>query len=364
MYSAQFYSYIYLLIVSIPTLLCAVDYFARDAAWEGEPYKPRNLTLLLVVCLVLFIGLRPVGADLFGDSASYLFFYEGKYKDVPFEFDWEGNLIFDNLLIFFGAYDLGIHSFFLLCAALYFGTAYVGIKRLFPNHLLAVYLVFLAAFSTFSYGTNGIKAGIAASFFIMAVSYYKQWKLCIPLVLLSYGFHHAMRVPIAAYFLTLIFKNPKLYFLGWLVCLLIVVGHITYIQTLIAKVTGSAGEDYLSGMRVYDNPTDRGGFRADFIVYSLPPIWVGYIAIFKRKVTSVIYTQLLCIYLTTNALWLVCMHALFSNRIAYLSWFLYPIVLVYPFLLPEYGEKRYQSFTLVMLAHLGFTVFMSLFYYA
>lgn len=55
--------------------------------------------------------------------------------------------------------------FFGLIAAIYFIGMFVACRKLFPSNTLIVFLVCLAAFSTFSYGTNGIKAGAAASLF-------------------------------------------------------------------------------------------------------------------------------------------------------------------------------------------------------
>lgn len=80
---------------------------------------------------------------------------------------------------------------------------------------IAAYLVFLAAFSTFSYATNGIKAGAAASIFILALSYSDKLSICIPLLLVSLSFHHSMTLPLAAFALTFIFKNTKL-IMAWM----------------------------------------------------------------------------------------------------------------------------------------------------
>ncbi len=54
----------------------------------------------------------------------------------------------------------------------------------------------------------------------------------------------------------------------------------------------------------------------------------------------------------------LCMYAGFTNRIAYLSWLIYPIVLIYPYLDDEcaWGSKRYSQFSIVMLLHMMFTV--------
>lgn len=237
---------------------------------------------------------------------------------------------------------------------------------MFPQDTLAAYLVFLAAFSTFSYGTNGIKAGAAGAIFLMALSYRKNLKICIPLILLSYGCHHSMIMPIVAFILTLIYKNSKVYFAGWCFCLLIAIAHITFFQELFAGIlsdSGDSGANYLS--EIGNEWGGRTGFRIDFVIYSAMPILVGYWAVYKKRLQlSKIYTCLLNLYMTLNGTWMLCMYANFTNRIAYLSWFLYPIVLIYPYLNENWGPRRYKDFSMVMLAHLGFTLFMKFIFYA
>jgi hypothetical protein len=94
------------------------------------------------------------------------------------------------------------------------------------------------------------------------------------------------------------------------------------------------------------------------------PVLVGWYVEFKKQLeVSDMYRNLLNLYLCLNGIWMLCMYASFTNRIAYLSWFLYPIVLIYPFLQEDWGEDRYQKFSYVMLAHLGFTLFMNVIYY-
>lgn len=351
-----------MIIVALLSLKCISWYDSK----KYVQFNDNNEIYVLIIFLILFIGLRPVGWGYFGDSAFTWHIYENIYKYVPFSFNYEtANLVYDNLLAFFASLDLGLSFFFLICAAIYFGASFVGIKKLFPRHYVAVYLMYLGAFSTYSYAVNGVKAGTAASLFIMALGYSRHWIICVPLMMLSYGIHHSMHVPIIAYILTCFFKNPKVYFAGWFLCFLMALCHVTVFQNLFSEMTDKTGAEYLTGNRAgaFALYADRGGFRPDFILYSFMPIWVGYIAIYKKKIYSPTYNTLLCLYLTTNALWLLCMYALYTNRIAYLSWFLYPIVLIYPIFLPQWGENRFQLIAKIMLAHLSFTLFMNFIYY-
>ena len=351
MIAARNYYTIYLIIVTIITLFVYSKYSKKN----GNITYPLNKrkkdgTLILALLMVLFIGLRPA-SSIFVDMMNYINFYHTLYESNIFVFDRNAeNIIFDNYFAWVGSMNLGTTFFFVSIAAIYFICTYIACKRMFPQDTLAAYLVFLAAFSTFSYGTNGIKAGAAGAIFLMALSYRKNLKICIPLILLSYGCHHSMIMPIVAFILTLIYKNSKVYFAGWCFCLLIAIAHITFFQELFAGIlsdSGDSGANYLSD--VNDEWGGRTGFRIDFVIYSAMPILVGYWAVYKKKLQlSKLYTCLLNMYMTLNGTWMLCMYANFTNRIAYLSWFLYPIVLIYPFLNENWGISRYKSFSLVL----------------
>ena len=363
MIPASLYQSTYLILVTIMTLFVFGQYRNRNGYNDSKPSKSHISTILIVVFFILFIGFRPVSYQYFGEMGNYANWYTIFFEGTRYEFDRNAeNLIFDNLFAWWGAERLGCTSFFVFIAFIYFTAAYIGIKKLFPIHSFAAYLVFLAAFSTFSYATNGIKAGAATSIFIMALGYRDNLKICIPLILISWGFHHSMIMPVAAFVVTLLVKNSKLYFVAWILCLLMAAAHVTTFQHLFAGATTEHGANYLLSEGGYEGT--KGGFRIDFILYSAVPVFVGWYTIIKKKLqVSKMYKNLLNLYLCLNGTWMLCMYAEFTNRIAYLSWFIYPIVLIYPFLQENWGLKRYKIFSLVMLGHLLFTLFMNVVYY-
>ena len=367
MIPAEYYYTIYLIVVSIITIFICYKYHTKNGnVTYSLKQKKQDGTFLLAILMVLYIGFRPA-SYVFVDMMNYIEHYHALYEGVIFVFNREAeNFLFDNYLTWIGSNYLGTTFLFVSIAAIYFICTYIACKRMFPRDTLVAYLVFLAAFSTFSYGTNGIKAGAAGAIFLMAMSYRDNLKICIPLVLVSWGFHHSMIMTVVAFALTLVYKNSKVYFAGWCFCLLIAIAHITFFQELFAGILSdsgdSSGANYLNAV---DNEWGgKTGFRIDFVIYSAMPILVGYWAVYKKKLQlSKMYTCLLNLYMTLNGTWMLCMYANFTNRIAYLSWFLYPIVLIYPYLNENWGPTRYKDFSKVMLAHLGFTLFMMFIYY-
>ena len=361
MIPASFYHNIYLVLVTIMTLVVYNQYNSRNGLRDFSPSKTDSIAGGLALFFSLFIGLRPV-SFVFCDMLNYALYYKLFFEGSTFVFDSEAeNLIFDNLLAWWGSLRLGYSNFCLLNAIIYFGAAYLGLRKLFPTHRLTAYIVFLAAFSTFSYGTNGFKAGAAASLFIWALGYRDNLKVCIPLILLSWGFHHSMVMPVVGFVVTLFFKNPKYYFAGWVFCALMAAAHVTAFAHFFAGAADESGAGYLLGG---GRDETKGGFRIDFIVYSAMPVLVGWYAVIKKRLqVSDMYLNIFNLYMCLNGIWMLCMYANYTNRIAYLSWLLYPIVLIYPFLNEHWGRDRYKKFAMVMLGHLGFTLFMNVIYY-
>ena len=219
----------------------------------------------------------------------------------------------------------------------------------------------MGAFSTFSYGTNGIKAGAAASIFLLAIAYRDNKWLCISFLVASLGFHHSMAAPIAVFVMAYFVKDSRYFLFAWILSLVLAALHVTYFQELFAGLTDKQGAGYLSleshGIRWVS------GFRPDFILYSAIPIFLGYHIIRKYDIEDELYGFMWNIYTGTNAIFLLCTYGTFINRIAYLSWLMLPFVLLYPFLHCDLGENHYRFLRYVVYGHLGFTLFMSFVYY-
>lgn len=357
MIPALYYSIVYLTIITILSLFA----FGRYGRYSSGRLLERNKesiipSFLLFVFMVLFIGFRPIShvfVDMAGTASEWEFWDMGTYS---FRWDVE-NLLYDNLRIYMVTEHIPVEHFFKIIALIYYGAMYIACRRLFPQDTLFAYLVFLGAFSSFSYGTNGIKAGSASSMFMMALAYRDKPIVTTMLALVSLGFHHSMIMVIASYLIVYLYHKPKWYFVLWFFSLGVAALHINVFQSFFQSVADESGQSYLEEQQF------GKGFRMDFILYSAIPVLVGYYAIFKKKIQSKSYNIILCLYIMTNAIWMLCMYAEFTNRIAYLSWFQYPVVLIYPFLKEKWGAKQYGTVQIVAYGHLVFTLFMEFIYY-
>lgn len=356
---AAFYNTVFLVIVTILTIIVSVQYSHYGNKRLGEHVKSSHMAAFLVATgFALYIGCRPV-SGVFIDMMNYVPYY-ARLTKRHFEFTIDtNNIIFDNILPYLAANKIDIRFFYLINAFVYFGGMFIAFKKMLPKDTLYMLVIYLGAFSTFSYGTNGFKAGAAASLFLCALAYRDNIRYLILFCLLSFGFHHSMTLPIGALVLSLLYKNTKVYYYVWIACVLLAALHVTYFQTIFNGISDEQGQAYLSNI---DGEASHG-FRIDFIIYSAFPAMVGYYAVFKHGYRSVMYQMLLNTYLLVNSIWMLCMYASFTNRIAFLSWLILPVVLVYPFFDKEFVPRQYNKLNLVAWGHLGFTLAMQIIYY-
>lgn len=351
------YEFIYLIVVTVILFQVLKNPAQRlNKRRRNAPISP--LCTVVIVLLVLFIGFRPrpVGAD----TCQYMDVYS-YFRGMPFVYDDKtDNPLFDNLMRYIGSSDLDISCLFIIMASIYFGCMYIACRKLFSDNQNIAFFSYLIAFSTFSYGVNGMKAGAAASIFLVALAYKDKLLLSILLALLSLGFHHSMIMVVYAYIIALFFRKTKWYFYGWLFSLIIAALHIGYFQTLFASYADDSGASYLIGNGRADYIT---GFRLDFILYSAIPVIIGYYVLFKWHLRNSMFEIWLRMYLLTNSIWMLCMYASFTNRIAYLSWFMLPIIILYPFYAMSEVPGRLMSGRKVAIGQAAFTLLIFFFYY-
>lgn len=354
---AALYQPIFLLITFIFTMKVIQQY--RQSYLEDQQrigIKQRRQALYLTLFFVLFIGFRPYSSTYFVDMYNIKFVYDG-LNNASYIYPRIDNFIYDPLLAFFAISGIPIELFYLFIATIYFYCIYVAVKKIFPRDTMLALLVYLGALSTFSYGTNGIKAGSAASLFLVAIAYKDKLKIALPFLFMSLGFHHSMALPIAAFVLAYFIKKPKWYLYGWLACLLIAALHITFFMNFFAGQTDEHGAEYLNA-DVEDKVAMVSGFRPDFILYSAVPIFLGYYIVKRYELKSPYYDFIWSVYTIVNSVFLLCTYGSFINRIAYLSWLLYPIVLLYPFVNIVWSRRQSIYLKKTVLWHFGFSVFM------
>lgn len=367
MISPYLYSTIFLYLGVILTLILFFKY--DKMSYERIKKGDNNFIFAATITLIcaLWIGMRPV-SPAFGDTINYAHQYNLVKLGIRVPDIEKGEWIWA-ILMTQCAKIMPVSDFFTIIEIGYFGFTLWACKRLTPNNVLVSLVFNLAAFSFFSYGTNGIRNGLACSMILTVMSFAlgnrKDKIIAAVLAFIAFNIHHSVGLPIVMLFVSMtIIRTFKSAYTFWLISILVSLLAGGAVTSFFATLGfDDRMHTYLSqGME--DDVFSHTGFRWDFLIYSVMPIILGYYTVVKRKLIDKNYIILLNTYILSNATWVMIIQASFSNRFAYLSWFMYPIVLAYPLLKVNiWGRKQGLYLASIMLAHTGFTWFMDVIYY-
>lgn len=364
MIPAKYYSVIFLYSVIIMSLIVVAKVPQR---YTGIQRGKQNFIPALLIAIVysLWIGGRPI-SGYFGDTGNYAHVYYLMRAGTVLPSD-SSEWVWSSLM-HACSQVMDVSTFFTLVDIGYFGFTLWACRRLTPNNVLLSFLFCLGAFSFFSYGTNGIRNGLACSIILLMLSFItgnkREKVVAAALAFVAFNIHHSTVFPILMSVISLLcIRNFKTAYSFWI------------LSILISLVAGGAVTSFFAGLD-FDERTSylttppqesvfsHTGFRWDFLIYSMMPIVLGYYIIYKRGIRDRNYELLLNTYTLSNAFWVMVIRANFSNRFAYLSWFMYPIVLAYPLLkLNIWDEEQGKYLKNIMLAHVGFTWFMQTIYW-
>lgn len=353
-----YYTAFYINLILVITLLIWVQtnqYQDKEISVTG---KNQIIAFLLLIFTIYYIGSRPISGYYFGDTATYAKIFKEFATGKKISSDKE---VLFNTFMKICAQVMNINQFFTLCAMLYVVPLYIACRRWFSAYHPLAFIMLLGAFSFWSYGTNGIRNGIASSLVILAMSYGDRKGMSILLLVMASSFHTAVMLPVLGFVLTYFVLNSKYFLGGWLVSIPLSLALGSFWENFFAGL-GFADTRLSSYLLSNENAYQfrHTGFRYDFLLYSAIPVLFGYLYVYKYNFREKLYLQIFNTYLFVNAFWILVIRANFSNRFAYLSWFLIPIVLIYPILRQNIWKKQYSKIGLMIFLHFLFTYFMFL----
>lgn len=348
----QSYTPIYyhvLLLVNVFVFIHALRYKIN----ERNNLKVMQITGIFVFAFVLlYMGTRPVHiafVDMLGYNGRFQAYARGKpitsSKDLMFHsFTWTLAQMVSNRVYFF------------ICAAIYVIPCYVISRKWFQKYWFYAFLMMIGSFSFWAYGVNGIRNGIGTAFFLMALASNKRLIQMLWLFL-AVNFHTSMLLPTAALIATWFYNQPKGFYYFWLLSIPLSLMFPGVWESLFASMVEDDRASYLT-TEADESKFASTGFRWDFLLYSAIGVFAGTYYLFKKKIEDQTYIRLFNIYLFANAFWILVIRANFSNRFAYLSWFLLALVICYPWLKFYFEKNQHRKLGMIMLAYFGFTYFM------
>jgi hypothetical protein len=255
---------------------------------------------------------------------------------------------------------MDVNIFFLLCAFIFIFPMYVLCKRVFKEYWFYAFFMFVASFSFWGAAVNGIRNGMAASLFLLALAYANKRVIMGLLFYVAVACHKSLLLPVAAYLVTYLYNDPKKYLLFWLFCIPLSFAAGGAFELLFTNLNIFEDEriGYLSNEEGFEDNIANTGFRIDFIIYSATGVLAGWFFLIKRKFEDVFYQRIFNTFLLANGFWILIIRANFSNRFAYLSWFILGFLIIYPYLKLQFFRDQNMAVKITMTMYFAFTYFM------
>lgn len=356
-YSNLFYYFMFFM-----TIVLSFLFFSKNVDDEDVKSMSNNVGYIILILTFCYIGARQP-SYLFGDTANYLKAY--KLLQNGFLMKIENDYFF-NYFMLFCAHIMSARFFFFLVALFYVLPLYFFSKKYCGTYWFFTFFLFAASFSFWPYGVNGIRNGMATSLFILGLVFYDKKWIMYSIFAISFGIHNSLIIPIAAFITAGIWKNPKVYLYIWLASIpLSLIGGSFWSTFFTSLGLGDSradvylGADTIANLAKSEGTTfSQTGFRWDFVLYSASAIFAGWYFIFKKKITDTFYVHLFGIYCVANAFWILVINAAFSNRFAYLSWFLMAPIIALPMFRYNFSSIQSKIIATVTLVYYCFTFFM------
>ena len=313
----------------------------------------RGVGVVFLWFTLFYIGFRPING-VFIDMTTYANTFERmQFGDSSTAIDD----LFFNAFTLYSAKVLTVEVYFFVCTLLYVLPLYFVSKKWFKNYWFYAFLMLVTSFSFWGYGTNGIRNGIATSLFLLGVSCDKKifqflW------IFIAFNFHKSIMIPAVAYVLSNIYNYPKKVVWVWILAIPLSLAGGDIWQQFFA---GFGFDDKSNYLTTEPDPYKftRTGFRWDFLLYSAAAVFTGWYFIQWKGFEDKVYFLIFNTYVIANALWILVIRANFTNRFAYLSWFMMAVVIAYPFFRTNVTLRSLRSFGLILLAYFSFTYTMN-----
>ena len=362
--------YIFFLLVSWGTVLYYIG-SGEQKMLRSNGNAMQGMALLLTIVIILYLGLRPNGS-IFVDSNQYRYGYAvlplyDDYVSVNMGSEW----LWHNFNHFLKEIGLNEFEFTLVVEFVYFGGMFTAVLLLMRKNLWMAMMFFFTAMSTYAYGVNGIRNGMACSIELVAVSLLaidRKYLLgALVLMFLALGIHRSTMLPSAAALMSaFVVREPKMAIRFWLLSIAVSLAAGPVVEQFFSSLgfddrmsKYSAGAQDEATMSEFS----KTGFRWDFLFYSIwPVVMTWYLTVF-RKFRDRTFDVIANTYLLCNAFWIMVIRASFSNRFAYLSWFLYPLVIAYPMFRMNLWKDQDRKTAIIFFFYSGFIFFMFFIYY-
>ncbi len=261
-----------------------------------------------------------------------------------------------------------LHLYFTIFSTIYVGALWLALRRIFREYNFIPFVVVISMFTFWMYGVNGVRNGVGASLFILAMTYTENIPMMFIIALLGAGVHNTVYLMMAAALLAWFVNDSRIYIGGWLLSIILSYFFGNSIQTWMAGFADSVADEnkltrYLTYTRqdmISEGVIVSTSFRWDFLAYSALGVAVAAYFMYRRLFRDEYYRWIVNIYIICNAFWVLIIRAPYSNRFAQISWFILPIVLIYPFMRERFWKNQEKMLTIGILLFYAFGFFYNM----
>ena len=344
-------------------VLWSVIQCARGVVFDNQIVAiDQILGMLVAVVIIVIMGMRPISST-YGDTVNYAAGFDHLVRNPKLQhLAWEKEWLYENITRIYAKIG-NIHLYFTIFATIYVGALWLALRRIFREYNFIPFVVVISMFTFWAYGVNGMRNGVGASLFILAMTYTENIPMMIIIALMGAGMHNTVYLMIAAALLAWFVNDSRLYIAAWFLCIIISFFIGESIQAWMAGFADSVADDnkltkYLADDTIVDFRTldISRTFRWDFLAYSGLGVAVAAYFLYRRLFQDEYYRWIVNIYIICNAFWVLIIRAPYSNRFAQISWFILPIVLIYPFMRERFwvNQERMLAVGILMFYAFGF----------
>ncbi len=360
----QYYSKIYYWTMFAICTLTSFYYMDSQGCKKLLKNYSLYLPILLGLLLIVYMGLRPINWA-FGDMVLYNHRWNimGD-SSLDSILDYNQEWFFDFIMIISKLFIPDAQFWFLIIAIFFIGCQYWACKKLlWENVWMAVLFVFFS-YQFFPYGVNGLRNGMGCAIMMLAIAFFCDrnrvgFFIGIILSFLAIGCHRSIIIPIAAVLGALfVVKDIKKAIYIWIGSIILSLFAGGTVSTIFENLGfDNRMSEYSTMSENVMSQFSHLGFRWDFLLYSAVPVFLGwYVSYLGIKDKT--FNLLINTYIFANSFWVLVCRAAFSNRFAYLSWFMYALVIAYVVIRIPIWKNQDKIAGRFLLGYSVFTLFM------
>lgn len=360
----QIYSKVFYWVMFVICLLTGIYYQDSKGCEKLLRQNSAIIPFLFSFLLIVYIGFRPI-SWAFGDMPLYNHKWNITEVDsIDLFFDYESEWFFEFLIRICKLLVQDSQFWFFVVELFYIGCQFWACKKLlWENVWLAIMFVFFS-YQFFTFGTNGLRNGMGTAIMMLSLSFFAErskigFTIGVLLFIIAMGCHRSVIIPMAALMVSLfVIKKVKSALYIWIGCIILSLFFGGFFQGLFASLGfDSRMSDYSNSSEVIMNQFSHVGFRWDFLLYSSMPVLLAWY-VQRLGVSDKTFTLLANTYIIANSFWILVCRVAYSNRFAYLSWFMYALVIAYAVIRLPIWKNQDKKTGQILIVHSLFTIFM------